>query len=326
MTILVTGGAGYIGSHTTKLLSEKGENVVVFDNLSRGQKENLKWGEFFKGDLANVSDIEACFAKFRDIKVVMHFAAYAYINESVTNPSIYYQNNVVNTINLLEVMQRHNTNTIIFSSTCATYGIPQSLPISEDHPQNPINPYGWSKRMIEQIIKDYRRAYDLNYVILRYFNAAGADLDLELAERHTPETHLIPRIVMAALGVIDKLIIFGTDYDTPDGTCIRDYIHVSDLAQAHVLAMDSVLDGSPSDIFNLGTASGFSINDIIKAVECVTGKSVRVSYGERRRGDPAILIANNEKANQILGWTPKYSDLYTLVQSVYQAFRLLIIT
>ena len=325
MSILITGGAGYVGSHTVKLLSQRGERVIVFDNLSRGHRDNLKWGRFFRGDLSRPSDIEQCFTMFKDIRLVIHFAAYAYVGESIKNPSIYYSNNVSSTINLLDAMKKFRINTIIFSSTCATYGNPKVLPISEENPQDPINPYGWSKLTTERIIKDYSQAYDFRYIILRYFNAAGADLELELAERHNPETHLIPRLVMAATGIINKIVINGNSYNTPDGTCIRDYIHVWDLARAHVMAMDMILNNGVSNIFNLGTGSGFSIMELISSIEYVSGKSIQAVFGQKRRGDPAILIANIDKAQNVLGWRAIHSDLKTIATTTYESYRRIIL-
>ncbi len=254
--IMIAGGAGYIGSHTNKLFHQRGYNTVVFDNLIYGHRSFAKWGEFVLGDLADRDQIRLCFRQY-PIEAVMHFCAFAYVGESVTDPAKYYRNNVVNTINLLDIMREFNVPHFIFSSTCSTYGIPQRIPITEDHPQSPVNPYGWSKFIIEQILKDYERAYGIRHVNLRYFNAAGADPDAEVGELHDPETHLIPLVLDVAAGKRTDVRIFGTDYETPDGTCVRDYIHVTDLSDAHVLALDYLRNGSPSDSFDLERQSFF---------------------------------------------------------------------
>lgn len=312
MAILVCGGAGYIGSHINKQLNREGYETIVFDNLEYGHKEAVKWGIFVQGDLADVSDIEAVFEKYQ-IDVVFHFAAYAYVGESVEEPEKYYYNNVVNTLNLLKVMRRYGCNKIIFSSTCATYGEPERIPITEDMMQNPINPYGVTKLTVEKIFKDYKKAYGLKFAVLRYFNAAGADPDGEIGESHTPETHIIPLVLDAASGRRSDIKVFGTDYDTPDGSCIRDYIHVTDLANAHLLAMHYLDNGGESDFFNLGNARGTSVLEVVDSVRRVTGCCFKVTLAERRQGDPAKLVGSSEKAQRTLGWKPIYSDIDTIV-------------
>ncbi len=315
--ILVCGGAGYIGSHINKQLNEEGYDTIVFDNLVYGHKEAVKWGKFVKGDLSKIDDIEAVFNQYK-IDAVFHFAAYAYVGESVNEPEKYYYNNVVNTLNLLKVMKKHGCNRIIFSSTCATYGEPAKVPITEDMPQNPINPYGATKLMIERVFKDYNKAYDLNFVVLRYFNAAGADPECELGESHNPETHIIPLVLDAASGQREDIKVFGTDYDTPDGSCIRDYIHVTDLASAHLLALHYLESGKPSDFFNLGNERGTSVLEVVDSVKRVTGKDFKVTLAPRRSGDPAILVGSSEKAKKILGWKPEYSDIDTIVAHAWK--------
>lgn len=315
--ILVVGGAGYIGSHVNKQLSKKNFKTIVFDNLVYGHKESVKWGEFVLGDLNDIEQIRLVFKKYT-ISAVMHFAAFAYVGESVSDPKKYYENNVTNTLKLLSVMLEFNVKKIIFSSTCATYGVPIELPISENHLQNPINPYGESKLMVEKILHDYSKAYDLKYVILRYFNAAGADLDCEIGENHTPETHLIPLVLDAALGKRADIKIFGTDYDTEDGTAIRDYIHVTDLADAHILALESLQNGAESNIFNLGNGFGFSVKEVIEMTKKVTQKDFAVTFESRREGDPAILIGSSDKVQELLGWKPKYNELEVIIESAWK--------
>ena len=261
--ILIVGGAGYIGSHLNKEISKKGIKTVIFDNLSYGHRDFVKWGTFEKGDLGNIEDIRSVFRKY-PIEAVMHFAAFTYVGESVEDPQKYYLNNVKNTLNLLQVMLEENVKYFVFSSTCATYGNPVEIPITENHPQNPINPYGKGKLIVETVLKDYSDAYGLKYASLRYFNAAGADPDGDVGELHDPETHLIPLILDVAAGKREDIKIFGTDYDTPDGTCIRDYIHVTDLAEAHILALEYLQNGGKSDFFNLGNGNGFSVKEVIE--------------------------------------------------------------
>lgn len=312
MAILVCGGAGYIGSHINKLLAQRGYETVVLDNLIYGHREAVKWGTFEQGDLKNPQDLERIFQKY-DIEVVFHFVAYAYVGESVQDPEKYYYNNVANTLNLLRAMRQHGCNTIIFSSTCATYGIPKTVPITEDMPQKPINPYGVTKLMVERIFRDYAQAYGLKFVVLRYFNAAGADPEGEVGESHDPETHIIPLILDAATGKRPDIKVFGTDYPTPDGSCVRDYIHVTDLATAHLLAMEYLQRGGKSDFFNLGNSMGTSVLELIAAARRVTGKEFIVTPAPRRAGDPAILIGSSEKAQRVLGWMPKYADINTII-------------
>ena len=320
LTILVTGGAGYIGSHTVLSLQKKGYNVIVLDNLVYGHAELIKDIPNVKliiGDINDATTLEKVF-KNHNIEAVIHFAAYAYVGESVTDPNKYYRNNVVGTLTLLETMLKAGITKIVFSSTCATYGIPKILPIPESHPQVPINPYGMSKLMVEKILKDFDQAYGLKSVIFRYFNAAGADPHNQLGEDHHPETHLIPLVLLAALGQRDAVSIFGTDYPTPDGTCIRDYIHVSDLADAHILGLEYLLSENESNVFNLGNGQGFSIKDVIQTAKEITGKSIPIKFSDRRPGDPAILVGSSEKAKQILGWNPQYSSLYEMITHAWR--------
>jgi len=312
--ILIAGGAGYIGSHTNKLLSKGGYKTVVFDNLVYGHRGFVKWGDFFLGDLAERDQIRACFKKYR-IEAVMHFSAFAYVNESVVDPAKYYRSNVANTLNLLDVMREFGVNKFIFSSSCATYGCPREIPISEDHPPSPINPYGKTKLMVEEILKDYDRAYGMRFMNLRYFNAAGADPEGEIGEWHDPETHLIPLTIHAALGRNVSIKIYGTDYPTQDGTCIRDYIHVFDLADAHIRGLEYLEEKKESDSFNLGNDRGHSVREVVDAVRKKTGRDFKVIESERREGDPPVLISDSKKAKEILGWTPQYNSLETIVET-----------
>lgn len=316
MTVLICGGAGYIGSHVNKELQKQGYETVILDNLIYGHREAVKWGTFVRGDLADLKDLVSVFQTY-SIDAVFHFAAFAYVGESVQEPEKYYYNNVANTLNLLQVMRKYGCRRIIFSSTCATYGEPENVPITETMPQNPINPYGRSKYMIEQIFRDYEKAYGLQHVSLRYFNAAGADPECELGESHNPETHLIPLVLDAAGGQREQIQVFGTDYDTPDGSCIRDYIHVTDLADAHVRALSYLEQGGASDCFNLGQARGSSVLEVIEAAKRVTKRDFTVIKTERRPGDPARLIGSSEKARSVLGWNPSYSDLDTIVRHAW---------
>lgn len=317
MNILVTGGAGYIGSHCCKELSKKGFQPVTIDNLVYGHEDFVKWGEFFNGDVGDPAPLKKCLDQHK-IEAVMHFAAYAYVGESVEDPVKYYENNLRNTIQLLHAVLDHNIKYFVFSSTCATYGHPQKTPIDEDHPQNPINPYGKTKRMIEEILQDYRNAYGLKYISLRYFNAAGADPETEVGEDHDPETHLIPLVLDAAIGKRKDIKVFGTDYQTPDGTCIRDYIHVTDLAQAHILALQRLMDGADSNAYNLGNGQGFSVLEIIERARKITGKNITVENSDRRPGDPPVLIASNEKAVKELGWKPQYADIDDIIGTAWR--------
>ena len=316
MAILVTGGAGYIGSHINKLLAREGYETVVFDNLIYGHREAVKWGTLIEGDLKNIDEIEAVFERY-PIEAVFHFAAYAYVGESVAEPEKYYYNNIGCTLNLLKVMRKYGCDKIIFSSSCATYGEPEKMPITEDMPQNPINPYGFTKYAVERIFKDYERAYGLKYVVLRYFNAAGADPEREIGETHDPETHIIPLILDAASGKRPNVKVFGTDYPTRDGSCIRDYIHVSDLATAHLLALRHLEAGKPSQFLNLGNTKGTSVLELIEAAKRVTGRDIPVVLSERRLGDPAILVGSSERAKRVLGWEPAYGDIDTIVQHAW---------
>ena len=314
--ILIVGGAGYIGSHTNKALTEAGYETIVLDNLSYGHKEAVKWGTFCQCDLKDIDDLDKVFTEY-DIDAVMHFSSFIEVGESVQNPEKYYTNNVVNTMNLLKVMLKHDVKKFIFSSTCATYGVPQKIPLVEDHPQNPINPYGWTKLMVERILKDYDTAYGLKSVILRYFNASGADKSGEIGEAHDPESHLIPLILDAAIGKRDNIKIFGSDYDTPDGTCIRDYIHVTDLADAHVLSLKYLEEKEESNEFNLGNGQGFSVKEVIDSVRKVTGREFEVVETERREGDPAVLIGSSKKAKELLGWDPQLANIDDIVESAW---------
>jgi UDP-glucose 4-epimerase len=316
MNILIVGGAGYIGSHVNKELHHKGYDTLIYDNLISGHQESIKWGEFILGDLDNLAHLRLVFQKYR-IDAVMHFAAFSDVEDSMKNPQKYYKNNVCGTLNLLEVMQEFKVNKFIFSSTCAIYGNPIELPITEAHPQNPINPYGQSKLMIERILQDYCNAYDLRYVSLRYFNVAGADMKGEIGENHNPETHLIPLALDAAIGKRENIEVFGTDYDTKDGTCIRDYIHVTDLADAHILALEYLLNGGESDVFNLGNGDGYSVKDVLDCVKLVTKKDFIFIEKPRRKGDSTILIGSSEKIRMKLKWQPKYNQLEKIIQSAW---------
>lgn len=315
--ILVCGGAGYIGSHINKMLNQQGYETVVFDNLVYGHKEAVKWGELVIGDLADTDALKALFDRY-EFDAVFHFAAYAYVGESVENPEKYYFNNVANTLNLLKAMKEHGVNKIIFSSTCATYGEPKRVPITEDMPQNPINPYGATKLMVERIFKDYNRAYGLQFVVLRYFNAAGADPDGEIGESHDPETHIIPLVLDAASGLRPDVKVFGTDYDTSDGSCVRDYIHVTDLASAHLLALHHLEEGKPSDFFNLGNEKGTSVLEVVESARRVTGRDFTATIAPRRPGDPAKLVGSSRKAQEVLGWKPEYVDIDTIVSHAWK--------
>ena len=315
--ILIVGGAGYIGAHVNKILNENGYETLVFDNLSYGHEEFVKWGTFENGDLGNIEDIRNIFRKYQ-ITAVMHFAAFTYVGESVEDPQKYYRNNLCNTLNLLQVMLEFDVKQMVFSSTCATYGDPVEIPITEGHPQNPINPYGRGKLMVENILSDYSRAYNLKYVSLRYFNAAGADPDSEIGEEHDPETHLIPLILDAASGKRENISIFGTDYSTEDGTCIRDYVHVSDLADAHLKALKYLENGGDSDYFNLGNGSGFSVKEVIDRARKITGKEIISVEIERRPGDPPILVGSSEKIRRVLHWEPKYNDLSIIIKTAWK--------
>ncbi len=314
--VLVTGGAGYIGSHAAKALAQAGYEPVVLDNLIRGHRAAVRWGPFIEGDFGDRTLVRESLRRF-EIDAVMHFAAFAYVGESMTKPELYFANNVVNSQNLLEAMREAGVRRIVFSSTCATYGIPQSVPIREEMPQRPINPYGESKLMVERILHWYGVAHGFAHMALRYFNAAGADPDGEIGEHHEPETHLIPLVLDAALGRRPRVEIYGMDYPTPDGTAIRDYIHVTDLAEAHVLALKHLQQGGAGGALNLATGRGHSVREVIAAAERVTGRAVPSREIERRLGDPPALVADPSRARQLLGWNPRLSDLDTMVATAW---------
>jgi UDP-arabinose 4-epimerase len=317
--ILVTGGAGYIGSHTAKALAAAGHEPIVYDNLSTGHAWAVKWGPLVVGDLCDRDRLASTIAHYQ-IESVIHFAASAYVGESVLRPRFYYRNNICNTMNLLDVMLETGVNDIVFSSSCATYGEPRSIPIPEQHPQEPLSPYGESKHFVERMLNSYGNAYGLNWVSLRYFNAAGADPDGEIGEMHEPETHLIPLAMQAAAGQRDALEIFGTDYASPDGTAVRDYIHVSDLAAAHVSAADYLRGGNENLAINLGNGAGYSVREVIASVEAVTSLRVPVVHAPRRPGDAPVLVANADRARTVLGWTPSFPDLGGIISSAWDWF------
>jgi len=315
MTILITGGAGYIGSVTTELLRARGEQVVVLDNLSRGYRDAVAPEiPFYQGNVGD-RDLVARIAREHDIDACVHFAAFAYVGESVTQPTLYYENNVAQGINLLGALVTAGVRRFVFSSTCATYGEPQQIPIDETHPQQPANPYGWSKLFIERVLADYDRAYDLKFVALRYFNASGASPDR--GERHDPETHLIPLVLKVAQNQLDYVTVFGDDYPTHDGTCVRDYIHVSDLGDAHALALDYLRDGGSSTAINLGNGHGYSVLEVINAARDVTRQEIPTKIEGRRAGDPSHLVADSSKARSVLGWHPQHADLATIISSAW---------
>ena len=319
MKILVLGGAGYIGSHTVYSLIEQDNEVIVFDNLETGHIEAVHpKAKFYKGDLRNRVHIDSVLDVEKNIDAVIHFAANSLVGESMINPLKYYDNNLCGTKVLLESLVAHNIKNIVFSSTAATYGEPKHTPILEDDPTNPTNCYGETKKAMERMFYWTQQAHGLKYVSLRYFNACGAHISGKIGEAHNPETHLIPIILQAANGKRDHISIFGTDYNTPDGTCIRDYIHVTDLAQAHILAVEYLLNGGESNIFNLGNGIGFSVREVIETAKKVTGKEIKVIEEERRAGDPAILIASSDKAKNILGWKPEYDDLSTIIETAWK--------
>lgn len=311
MRILVTGGAGYIGSHTCKALACAGNSPTSFDNLSTGHADNVRWGPLRVGDILDPASLDAAFDEYRP-EVVIHFAALAYVGDSVSQPDRYYRVNVAGTLALLDAMRRFGVNSIVLSSSCATYGIPASLPICENTPQQPVNPYGFSKLVAERMAIDYARAYGMRWVALRYFNAAGADPDGELGERHDPETHAVPLAIGASLGTGPPFSVLGTDYPTPDGSALRDYVHVSDLADAHVRAIDLLASGT-SGAFNLATGRPTSVLELMAAVEAATGRRAPRVYAPRRPGDPPALYANAQLAADILGWRPRYTDIGTIV-------------
>lgn len=315
--ILVVGGAGYIGSHMCKYLAGHGHVPVVLDNLVYGHRQAVRWGPFYKGSMEN-KDLLAHIFNRHEIKAVMHFAAYCYVGESVAEPSKYYRNNVSNTAVLLDAMIENNVENFIFSSSCATYGEPNEIPITENHPQYPVNPYGRTKLMVEQMLGDFQNAYGMKYICLRYFNAAGADPQCEIGEDHRPETHLIPLVLQAAMGKREEISVFGNDYSTPDGTCVRDYIHVYDLAQAHLLALEKLLSGYVSGCYNLGNGEGHSVEEVIRQARKITGKSIPVRISDRRKGDPAVLIGSSSKAMEALGWRPEFADLKMIIETAWK--------
>ena len=319
-TILVTGGAGYIGSHAVLALKNAGYDVIVLDNLSYGHREIVEevlQVELIVGDTSDRALVDQLFTT-HNIAAVMHFAAYIAVGESVTDPGKYYRNNVTGTLTLLEAMVAASIKKFVFSSTCALYGIPKTVPLVEDHPQDPISPYATSKWMVERILSDFDQAYDLKSVCFRYFNAAGADPTGLLGEDHEPETHLIPLVLFAALGKQESVSIFGTDYPTRDGTCLRDYIHVNDLAQAHVLGLEYLLKAGESDVFNLGNGSGFSVREVIETAKEVTGKDIKTVERDRRPGDPPVLVGSSDKAKKVLGWNPQYPNIKDILTHAWQ--------
>ncbi|MBI3823223.1 MAG: UDP-glucose 4-epimerase GalE [Planctomycetes bacterium] len=313
--ILVTGGAGYIGSHAVKLFLERGHHVWVYDSLVYGHRAAVPADRLIVGDLNEPHRIDQVLLEKR-IDACVHFAAFTYVGESVTNPAKYYQNNLVNTLNLMECLRKQKVARFIFSSTAATYGMPETMPITEATPQVPINPYGASKLAVERALADYAHAYQWGFAALRYFNASGAHPDGTIGEDHTPETHLIPLIILAAMGKRPQIEIFGTDYPTPDGTCVRDYIHVCDLAEAHLLALEKLQPGQQMH-YNLGIGRGYSVREVIAAVEAVTGKKVPIKEGPRRAGDPPVLVASSDKIQKELGWKPRYSDIKAIVETAW---------
>ncbi len=319
-TILVTGGGGYIGSHTVKALQSSGYGVVILDNLVYGHRdlvENVLGAELIEGDISDRALLDRLFSDY-SIAAVIHFAAYAYVGESTANPAKYYANNVCGTLTLLEAMVSAGIDKLVFSSTCAIYGVPDTLPILETHPKSPVNPYGQTKLIVEQMLDDFDCAYGLSSICFRYFNAAGADLEGNLGEDHTPETHLIPLVLEAAAGRRKSVSIFGTDYPTADGTCVRDYIHVSDLADAHVLGLEHLLQGNPSQKINLSNGSGFSVRQVIETARAVTSRPIQVIEEARRVGDPPALIGSSDKALALLGWQPRYPDLADIMAHAWQ--------
>lgn len=318
--VLVTGGAGYIGSHAVSALQQAGYRPIVLDDLSYGHRELVEGGlgaELVVGDICDRALLDDLFSRY-PVEAVMHFAAFIAVGESVSDPAKYYRNNVAGTLALLEAMVAADVKKIVFSSTCALYGNPKFVPITEDHPQDPISPYATSKQMVEKMLADFDQAYGLKSVRFRYFNAAGADPEGRLGEDHNPETHLIPLVLMAALGKRSAITIFGTDYPTEDGTCVRDYIHVTDLAQAHVLGLKYLQQGGESEVFNLGNGSGFSVRQVIEAAREVTGRDIPIVESERRPGDPPILVGSSAKAQKVLGWQSQYADLTQILSHAWQ--------
>lgn len=319
-TTLVTGGAGYVGAHTCKALAHAGYRPVIFDNLSQGHRSAVRWGPLVVGDILDRNQIDKCIERHQP-DAVIHFAASAYVGESVKDPGKYYRNNVVGSLVLLEAMRDAGIQKIVFSSSCATYGIPGTIPIEESTPQLPVNPYGQSKLVVERMIRDFGHAHAISGIALRYFNAAGADPEGDIGENHDPETHLVPLALDALSGLGPPLTIFGSDYETPDGTCIRDYIHVSDLADAHVKALQVLENGSSSDACNLGTGRGYSIKEVLATIHRVTGEAVPAKYGARREGDPPALVAATDKAREFLDWQPCHSDLEEIIRTAWSWYQ-----
>ncbi len=315
--VLVTGGAGYVGSHACKALARAGYRPITVDNLSRGNRWAVKWGPLLKLDIGDRAKLDRAMIEHQPA-AVMHFAAFAYVGESVRDPWMYYHNNVIGTLTLLECMRRHGIDQIVFSSSCATYGVPRRVPIPERHPQLPINPYGRTKLAVEQALKDFGQAYGLKSISLRYFNAAGADADGEIGELHRPETHVIPLALAAAAGGGEGFTINGTEHETPDGTCIRDYIHVDDLARAHVLALQTLESSRGAHAYNLGTGKGFSVKQVADTVKQVTGRDFPVDCGPPRPGDPPVLVADARLARNRLQWTPRYTDLAEIIRTAWR--------
>ena len=318
-TILVTGGAGFVGSHACKALASAGYLPITFDNLERGHEWAVKWGPLERGDIRDEQSLQRAFEAWRP-EAVIHFAAYAYIGKSNAEPLKYYGTNVGGTANLLKACVAFGCNNVVFSSSCATYGVPARLPLTEADPQQPINPYGYTKLAVERLLRDVEAAYGIRHVALRYFNAAGADPSGELGELHQPETHLIPLVLFAAMGRQHSIKVFGNDYPTADGTCVRDYVHVSDLADAHVAAVEWLAAGNISDSFNLGNGCGFSVAQVIRAAQMITGKEIRIDIHPRRLGDPPILISDSTKARQMLGWKPQFPDVDHQISHAWRWF------
>ena len=316
-SVLVTGGAGYIGSHACKVLAQNGFTPVTFDNLSTGWEQAVKFGPFEQGDLQDRARLDEVFAKHKPV-AVMHFAAFSQVGESMSDPGLYWRNNVGGSLTLIEAAVASGCQNFVFSSTCATYGEQDGIALTEDSAQMPINAYGASKRAIEDILANFEVSHGLNHVIFRYFNVAGADPDGEVGEFHQPETHLIPLVLDAVEGKRDALTLYGTDYDTPDGTCIRDYVHVMDLVDAHVLGLNWLLDGKGSAAFNLGTGTGFSVREVVNASAAITNKPVPMIEGERRAGDCTKLVSGSEKARKLLGWDPKRSKMDAMVRDAWR--------
>ena len=320
MQVLICGGAGYIGSHMARLLAEQGITVVVLDDLSTGHQQAVQWGELIQADLLDQAALDQAF-EGRRFEAVFHFAASSLVGESIAQPYGYYRSNVVGTLNLLDAMRRHDVRKFIFSSSAAVYGRPLAGLIGEDHPRQPINPYGSSKLMVEQVLTDAAHAYGLRSVALRYFNAAGAAHDARIGESHACETHLLPNVLRSVLGTVPPLMVFGDNYETVDGTCVRDYVHVEDLAQAHLTALQFLSSAEGAHVFNLGNGQGFSVRQVIDAAAAVVGRAVPYTVAARRAGDPEVLVASSRKASDVLGWQPRYTDLAEIIESAWRWHR-----